>query len=112
MKLVHLGYFVLILFIIGGFSLHIQYLNKNLKETQAQINFYIQEVSKLQKEKQELLVQQTEEVSKYQNKINNYVKQLKIKDKKIMELKNYIVKHSDNECEDLKNALFDLSNLN
>lgn len=109
MKFWHYIYLAVIILIVFSFSLKITALNKLLNECNKTTNFYIQELSKVNKEKVELLKQHTAEIENYKKELEIYAKKIKEQDKKIKKLQTYKVPMTDNECEDLKNALFELS---
>jgi len=59
----------------------------------------------------DIQAQMAKDIQQYQIRLNAFARKYAQTSKEVIELKQYIVKHTNNECEDLKNALDNISNM-
>lgn len=89
----------------------IEELQINIKQLQEKLDNCSQLNDEYRKQLNDIQAQMAKDIQRYQIRLNTFAKKYSQTSKEVIELKQYIIKHTNNECEDLKNALDNVSNM-
>ena len=92
-------------------KIQLEELQIYIKQLQEKLDNCSQLNDEYRKQLSDIQAQMAKDIQQYQIRLNAFARKYAQTSKEVIELKQYIVKHTNNECEDLKNALDNISNM-